>query len=298
MAITEVTTEDGRTLEVMVADRREGLPLVFHNGLPSAVVPYPPFDEAAESNDMYVVTYSRPGYGASTPWPEDRDPQIADDVADTRLILDTLGIEEFVTLGWSGGGPRALATAALMPDRCLAAASLAGVAPVGEGGMSREAWVQDMGPENVRDFDAAVAGREVLRPVMAAEVEEFKDVTRDDIVAAFGQLVTEVDAAALTGEFAEYVASDFRRSVENGMAGIFEDTLMVTRPWGFDLGSIPVPVAVWQGRHDAMVPYGHGQWLAENVSGAQARLFEDEGHLTLVRQLPAILADLRELAGR
>ena len=298
MAITDVTTDDGRRLEVMVADRREGLPLLFHNGLPSAVVPYQPFDDAAEANGMYVVTYSRPGYGASTPWPEEREPQIADDVADTRVILDSLGIDEFVTLGWSGGGPRALATAALLPERCLAAASLAGVAPVGEGGMSREAWVVDMGPENVRDLDAAVAGREVLRPIMAREAEEFEAVTRDDIVAAFGQLVTEVDAAALTGEFAEYIAADFRRSVERGMAGIFEDTMMIARPWGFDLRSIDLPVAIWQGRHDAMVPFGHGQWLSQNVPGAHARLFDDEGHLTLVRKLPEILGDLRRLAGR
>ena len=298
MAITEVTTDDGRTLEVMAPDRRDGLPLLFHNGLPSAVVPYQPFDEAAEANGMYVVTYSRPGYGTSTPWPEDREPQIADDVSDTRCILDTLGIEEFVTLGWSGGGPRALASAALMPDRCLAAASLAGVAPVGEDGMDHDSWVEDMGPENVRDFEAALAGREVLRPIMAAEVEEFKDVTAEDIVAAFGELLSEVDAAALTGEFAEYVATDFRRSVERGMAGIFEDSLMVARPWGFDVRSINVPVAIWQGRHDAMVPFGHGQWLADNVSDAEARLFDDEGHLTLVRKLPEILADLRRLAGR
>jgi pimeloyl-ACP methyl ester carboxylesterase len=246
---------------------------------------------------MYVVTYSRPGYGGSTPWPEDRDPVVADDVADTAAILDALGIHEFVTLGWSGGGPRALATAALLPGRCRGAASLAGVAPVGAGGMDQDAWERDMGPENVRDFRAALVGRETLRPIMEQEVTEMAAVTAEDVRAAFGQLLTPVDAAVLTGEFAEFIARDFRRSCEQGVAGILEDTMMVARPWGFDLAAIDVPVAVWQGRHDAMVPYGHGQWLAEHVPGARARLSEDEGHLTLVRQLDRILADLREIAG-
>jgi pimeloyl-ACP methyl ester carboxylesterase len=116
--ITTVAAEDGRNLEVMVADDRVGTPLLFHNGLPSAVVPFAPLDDAAAANGMYVVTYSRPGYGGSTPWPEEREPLVADDVADTVSILDALGIDEFVTLGWSGGGPRALATAALPPVRC------------------------------------------------------------------------------------------------------------------------------------------------------------------------------------
>lgn len=295
--ITTVAAGDGRKLEVLVADDPVGTPLLFHNGLPSAVVPFAPLDDAAAVNGMYVVTYSRPGYGGSTPWPEDRDPVVADDVADTATILDALGIDDFVTLGWSGGGPRALATAALLPGRCRGAVSLAGVAPVGEGGMDQEAWERDMGPENVRDFRAALAGRDVLRPILEQEVAEMAAVTAGDITAAFGQLLTEVDAAVLTGEFAHFMAEDFHRSCEQGVAGILEDTLMISRPWGFDLASVDVPVAVWQGRQDAMVPFGHGQWLAEHVRGARARLFDDEGHLTLVRQLDRILGDLREIAG-
>ena len=295
--ITTVAAEDGRKLEVMVADHPVGKPLLFHNGLPSAVVPFPPMDDAAAANGMYVVTYSRPGYGGSTPWPEEREPVVADDVADTLTILDALGIDDFVTLGWSGGGPRALAMAALLPRRCRGAVSLAGVAPVGEGGMDQEAWERDMGPENVRDFRAALAGRDALRPIMEQAVAEMAGVTGKEITAAFGQLLTEVDAAVLTGEFADFMAEDFHRSCEQGAAGILEDTLMITRPWGFDLASVDVPVAVWQGRQDAMVPFGHGQWLAEHVPGARARLFDDEGHLTLVRQLDRILGDLREISG-
>ena len=130
---------------------------------------------------------------------------------------------------------------------------------------------------------------ETLPPVFKA--------TRDDIEAAFGSLVTDVDAAYLTDDFADYVARSFRRSGVQGVVGARDDGLALVAPWGFDLATITVPVAVWQGRQDAMVPFAHGQWLAEHVAGATAHLFEDEGHLSLFSQLDRLLADLKDKAG-
>ena len=75
------------------------------------------------------------------------------------------------------------------------------------------------------------------------------------------------------------------------------DGLAAVAPWGFDVGSITVPVAVWQGREDAMVPFAHGEWLATHVKGATPHLFDDEGHLSLFAKLDEILADLKRLAG-
>ena len=70
------------------------------------------------------------------------------------------------------------------------------------------------------------------------------------------------------------------------------------RSWGFDVGDIRVPVAVYQGRQDAMVPYAHGEWLAAHVPGTEAHLTDDDGHLTwVITGLPGILTDLKRLAG-
>ena len=79
--------------------------------------------------------------------------------------------------------------------------------------------------------------------------------------------------------------------------GVRDDSLAIVAPWGFGLDDLTVPVAVWQGREDAMVPFSHGEWLAANVAGAQAHLFEDEGHLSLFAQMDALLDDLKGLAG-
>ncbi len=293
MATTTLTLPDGRELEYLTGGDENGFPLLYHSGTPSAAVEYAPLSQAAGQAGLRLVTYSRPGYGASTPRPDDSAPVMADDVADSVLLLDALGVRDFVTLGWSGGGPRALGCAALLADRCRAATSLAGVAPADGTGLD---FTAGMGPENVRDFDLAARGREELRPVVEQEVAEFGAVTGDDIVAAFGELVDEVDAGALTGELADYLAASFRRSAAQGPVGLLEDNLQVMRPWGFDVGAITVPVSVWQGAHDKMVPFGHGQWLANAVPGARVHLFDDEGHVSLVHRLGEMFAELRELA--
>jgi pimeloyl-ACP methyl ester carboxylesterase len=290
-----VTTSDGRVLEVLDAGAEAGFPLLYHGGTPSAAVPGSPFDEAAAGLGLRLVTYSRPGYGDSTPWPKDRLPvRVADDVPDSLAVLDALGIGEFVTLGWSGGGPRALACAALAPDRCRGAAVLAGVAPYDADGLD---WLAGMGPENVRDFTAAAKGAEALRPYIEEQVREFREVGGEQIVEAFGELVDEVDAAAMTGALADHLAATMRAACRQGPAGYLDDAMAVVQPWGFGLSDIRVPVAVWQGRHDLMVPFTHGEWLAAHLPGAPARLFDDEGHVSLVMQAARVLADLKDLAG-
>lgn len=294
--IENFTLPDGRTLEFLTGGDPDGFPFVFHFGTPTAVVDHAPVSDTVARAGLRLVSYSRPGYGASTPR---RDPgewpvPIAADVDDTTLLLDHLGITDFVTLGWSGGGPRALACGALLPNRCRAVASLAGVAPYGVDGLD---WTAGMGPENVRDFDAARIGREAFRPLADEQAAELAAVTSDDVVAALGGLVDEVDAAALTGEVADHTAAMFRHSVAQGGVGMLEDNLQIVRPWGFDVRDITVPVSIWQGAHDMMVPFDHGRWLAAAIPGARAHLFDDEGHLSLVAKLDEILADLKELAG-
>ena len=112
-----------------------------------------------------------------------------------------------------------------------------------------------------------------------------------------GDLVDEVDAAALSDEIGGAVAASFNHAVAQGPGGMVEDTLQIVQPWGFDLATITVPVSVWQGARDRMVPFAHGRWLAATIPGARAHLFDDEGHISLVTKIDEILADLRSLAG-
>ena len=98
--------------------------------------------------------------------------------------------------------------------------------------------------------------------------------------------------SALHGSLANYLASLFTAALSEGIWGWHDDDLAFVRDWGFPLDGIAVPVTIWQGRQDAMVPYAHGEWLARHVPGARARLLEGEGHLSLVLRFGDVLDDL------
>ncbi len=301
-----IALTDGRTVEVLALGPPGGLPLVVHHGTPGGgLVPYAPKTEQAVRRGLRVIHFSRPGYGRSSPRPGRRVANVADDVAE---ILDALGAETFVTHGTSGGGPHALACAYLLPGRCLAAASISGVAPRDADGLD---WLAGMGPENSEEFGAAESSPGDLTAFLEKEAGALGAITGGDIVAGLGGLIDNADKAVLTGEYADYMAASLRAAVARGVAGWYEDDMAFVSDWGFEIGpsTSPVtgvpdqgdqlaPVAVWQGDQDRMVPFGHGQWLGRHLPGARVHLMPGEGHISLEHHhYDEILADLLDMAG-
>jgi pimeloyl-ACP methyl ester carboxylesterase len=273
---TTVITPYGRSLDVYLAGPPDGDVLLFHSGTPSVPLPYQPAVDLMAERGLRYVAFSRAGYGSSTRRP---DRSVADVVDDARVVLDHVGAEQAVTIGWSGGGPHALACGALMADRIRAVATLASVAPYPADGLD---YLAGMGDENVEEFNAALEGPAALISFKERNWPIFRDVTAEQVAEAFGDLVDAVDRGSLTGEFADYVAACFREALRESYWGWFDDDMAMVRPWGFDLGSIRVPVHIWQGRHDRMVPFAHGEWLAAHIPTAIPHLFDDLGHLTIV----------------
>ena len=273
-------------LEVMRYGPPGGRVLVFHVGTPNAPDEFPLLTDALDERGWQLVAYARPGYAGSA---RREGRSVADAATDVATILDDLGLDRFVTIGWSGGGPHALACAALLPDRCDGAATLGGIAPFGAEGLD---FMAGMGPLNVEEFGAAARSREDLEAFLEPFADVLSRVTGEEVGGSLGGLVDDVDRAALTGELAETMARMLRRAVSDGIDGWFDDDLAFVKPWGFDLSEIAVPVSIWQGAHDRMVPFAHGEWLAAHVPGARAHLYDDEGHVSLVQQLPRILDDL------
>lgn len=292
-----ITLPGGRNLDVLTAGPARGLPLVLHEGTPVGLVLYPPMVRAAEIRGLRVILIARPGYEASAPTPGRR---VVDVAADTAAVLDELGADTFVTLGCSGGGPHALACAAVFPGRCLAAASIGGIAPYDVKSLD---WLAGMGPENFYKFAAAVRGEAALTGFIDRMAVVMSTVTGASVAQSLGSLVSDVDRAVLTGEFADHLAAGFRASINGGIVGWRDDYLAFVNDWGFSLGGgaepgqVMSPVAVWHGGQDRMVPFAHGQWLAANIPGARAHLLPGEGHLSLrISSFGWILDDLLELA--
>jgi pimeloyl-ACP methyl ester carboxylesterase len=266
-----VPAPGGRELEVVVAGRPGGRPLVFHNGTPGGLVAYGPMSGQVADRGLALVMYARPGYGRSTPQP---GRTVADAAADTAAVLDHLEAGPFLTAGWSGGGPHALACAALLPDRCLAAASLAGVAPYGAAGLD---WLAKR--ENIQEFGTAVAGPGRWRPL--SELNGLRGLTaagrRGDGRPAVGRRSRRSRAAAA------YLAESTQAGLEADR-GWRDDDLAFVADWGFSLATLasgPVPLSSWQGGQDRMVPGSHGAWLAGQLPGARTHLLPAAGHLTL-----------------
>jgi pimeloyl-ACP methyl ester carboxylesterase len=280
-----------RLLNGWVGGANDGTALVFHSGTPFPPVQWGSLDAAARDRGLRLITYARPGYSGSTRHP---GRSVADAAGDTGAVLDELGIGKFMVLGHSGGGPHALACAALLPSRCEAALSLAGVAPFEADDLD---WMAGMGDENVEEFTTVLKGEEILRPYLTAYAEHFSEVTAEDVEASLAGLISEVDSAALTGELAEMMARSMQRAAKDGIEGWIDDDLAFAKSWGFDLKVIRVPVGVWQGRHDRMVPFAHGEWLHSNIETSKSRLLDNEGHISLLTdRLGDIITDLVELA--
>jgi pimeloyl-ACP methyl ester carboxylesterase len=230
----------------------------------------------ADDGNLFLVTTSRAGYGKSTRL-EGRD--VASVVNDARAALDALGRSDYVAVGWSGGGPHALACAALDTPRCLAAWSLAGVVPT----TADFDWTDGMGPENVAEFALAKEGGPEYEAAMEAASEAFGAATKDNIVELFGGLLSEPDRAAFEPETRreDFVAS-VRQGFEFGWLGFHDDDQAMIKEWGFDPATITVPVAVWFGDHDLMVPRTHGEWLVEKLPTASSHFFAGDGHVSVV----------------
>jgi pimeloyl-ACP methyl ester carboxylesterase len=284
----DLALPDGRTIEFAVTGAEAHDLLIYHHGTPSAGDIFGPTAETAAEHGFRVASYSRPGYAGSS---RRAGRSVADCATDTAALADHLGADHFYTVGASGGGPHALACAALLPGRVLSCATIAGVGPYGVPDLD---FLDGMAPENHEEFGAALTGEAALQTYLEGEDAAFSAVTGPDLANALGQLVSDVDKAVLTGDYADFLADSLHRATANGIWGWFDDDVAFTSDWGFDLIAITVPVTVWQGAKDMMVPLRHGQWLAAHVNGATAELRPEHGHLSLaLAHLGAILDALR-----
>jgi pimeloyl-ACP methyl ester carboxylesterase len=286
-----IQTADGRDIEFLTAGPEDGRPLVVHEGTPVGLVVNSRLGAAAAERGLRLVQIARPGYLGSTPQPGRRVADIAKDVV---AVLDGIESDTFVSIGFSGGGPHSIACAALLPGRCLAAASVAGVGPYGVEGLD---FLTGMGPENVEEFSLALQGEEALTPFLEKEAAALRAITGEQIVDALAGLISGADAAVLTGAFADSLAAGLRSAVSNGIAGWRDDDLAFAADWGFWPDTHAAPIAIWQGDQDNMVPFAHGQWLAAQIPGARVHLEPGAGHLTMtVTAIDAILDELLALS--
>ena len=264
---------DGRTLDVQVSGPADGVPLVWHHGTPGCSFQSAQKQAVVAGHGMRLVTYSRAGAAGST---RNKGRTVADIAADVAAIADRLGAERIFTGGQSGGGPHALATGAGLPDRVLAVLAVCSVKPY----VGQPDFLDGMGEANVEEFGLALEGEDALLPFLETDRAGIIDADVDSVVSTLDSLLPDVDRAVLNGEVGADLLANLAGGVQE-LYGWLDDDLAFTRGWGFALDEIRVPTYLWQGSADLMVPFHHGQWLAQHIPGVVPHLIDSEGHLSI-----------------
>jgi pimeloyl-ACP methyl ester carboxylesterase len=264
----------GRELEVLDNGVDSTRAIVFHHGTPASASLWSQWFTYAAEAGIRAISYSRAGYGTS-----DRDygRSIVSVNKDISEVLESKGIEKFVAIGWSGGGPHALANTLL--ENNVGAITLAGVGAYGVDDLD---FLEGMAQENYDEFGASLQGEDVIQQWFIDNASVFKSAGGAEIREAFGGLISDADKKSMEGSFADVIAAAIRSGLAVSFDGWVDDDVAFTKPWGFDLSSINKPVKIWQGDQDFMVPHAHSHWLKKHISTAELTFIPGQGHVTLL----------------
>jgi pimeloyl-ACP methyl ester carboxylesterase len=257
MTTHELLTPDGRLLRYCLYGPADGLPLFSLNGTPDTRWVRPQAVAAFADAGFRVLVHDRPGYGGSTRHP---GRTVADAVSDVRTLADALGWDHFAVTGFSGGGPHALACAALLPTRVTRCAAMMSPAPYDAPGLD---FFHGMTPHDVHEYTLARDGDPALRPLI--------ERTGREAVARVerGEPMLPAPAAPATAPDPGRIAR-IRAMWLDSHDGWADDMTALTRPWGFDVRDITTPTSIWYGLSDTSVPRRHGDWLRAHVPHAES----------------------------
>jgi pimeloyl-ACP methyl ester carboxylesterase len=292
MEMETLRLEHGRTLEFCRSGPEDAETLlVLHVGSPCAAVEVPNITSAAAARGVRTVSYSRASYGGSTRRMSRTE---ADEAENTASLADHLGASTFLVAGWSGGGPPALACAALLPDRVRSCAVLAGSSPPDEVGEAWFGWWSDEDRGELRAlgtsppdpfikvYEEAAVPLATITSLGLAEWPEGPNEDRETLERS--------------PDLAEALADSMRRAVARGVDGWIDDSVAVSRPWGFTMSDIGVPVTIRHGDIDRLVQVNHGRWLAEHIPGARAQILPGHGHVSIAEPFDEVMDALLETA--
>jgi len=278
-----ISMEDGRKICVLEAGQPDGVPVLVLRGTPQSKLLYDGWVEDAQSRGIRLIGYERPGYGGSS---VQRGRKVANAANDVAAIARELGLQRLFIWGVSGGGPHALACAALLPDLVAAAAVIASPAPYPAEGLD---YFAGTGETNIALTRAALKSREACE--RCVEADELLRATPETVVEALHSLLCPADAVVSAMDFAHFVVRSVREGCGTRRDGWVDDEMALVMPWGFELSQIRMPILLMHGGQDLMVPISHGKWLADRIPRVEARLLPEDGHISLsVGRIPEVHA--------
>ena len=268
---TKISLSDGRSLAWRQYGDPTGYPIIFTHGVFNSRLFEPAWDKTQELTEgcgARLIAVDRPGYGHSDFFP---DRSYLSWAADVTQLSDHLQLEKFAVLGYSSGGPSALACAQLLPERVSACGICSSDGPYVEMGGGLVELMH--GSSRLNQEDA-------LRNATKAH---------DELAEGYGGMKKK--------DRAEIALADLAESVRQGIdSGPTQDGQLESAEWGVDLGAIKVPVLLWHGTDDKDVPVAVGRYLADKLATCESEIVEGENHTMIRRRWGAILTSIIETA--
>ncbi|CAB5240462.1 unannotated protein [freshwater metagenome] len=269
-----LSLKDGRTLQWADNGIDSDSALIFHHGTTIALDVWQSWLDDAASHNKRAIAVNRPGIGQSSRFQGRR---IIDDVSDTRELLEHLKIKSFVSIGWSGGGARALGTGLI--QGCIAVHTIAGISPINFDDAESITWLS---PERgskienfLQDFGAILEDRRI-------QYEEDLAVTHESLLEIISGLPNFELHHDRYLKFSHDLFNAIAPTLVNGPETDCDDYLANISSWGFTLLEVNVPVTLWHGEIDEDVVLDRGKFLNSQLPQSKLNTFDDQGHVTIV----------------
>jgi pimeloyl-ACP methyl ester carboxylesterase len=278
-----IILKDGRTLAYSEHGNPHGKPVFFFHGTPGSRFFHPP-DEVTTRLGVRLLTTDRPGYGESAFQP---GRSLLDWPNDIAQLADSLGIEKFAVVGHSGGGPHTLACAFALPERITVATILSGAGPVDAPGATNGVTLMNKLGFKFGQYIPWPIGRAITslvfrercaNPAKYMDNDKTRPPADEEIIGR--------------PEIRELCVKTEVEAFRFGLKGMAWDVRLITRPWGFPLEEIEVPVRIWHGTADNVTSIRMAQYMAGKIPNSQLTICPDEGHMLLIPHWAEILSQL------
>ncbi|HEY6474757.1 MAG TPA: alpha/beta fold hydrolase [Acidimicrobiales bacterium] len=269
---------DGRRIECHSYGDPGGFPVLYCHGGLSAPVDVAFADDAARERGVRIVAPARPGIGSSD---RCRDRCVADWASDMSAVVAALDIERFSVLGWSAGGPFALAVAAGLAPLVVHAATVGGMAPLRPPLSARQLGLR---LDQVL-FPLATRSRSLAAVVVRVSALAPAGVERSVLLRS----LPPEDRAVVEKMTPAEVADGLHDALRHGPGGIADDYGVLAAEWGFELADVSGPATVFQGAADTLLPMSHAEALAAQLPAGRLEVVEGAGHFVLRPHLGRVL---------
>ncbi|MCU1426299.1 MAG: alpha/beta hydrolase fold protein [Actinomycetia bacterium] len=261
-----------------------GFPVIALHGTPASGAGFLFAHESARAHGLRLLAPDRPGVGRSDLVKRRPVRAYASDLAE---FADALGIDRFAVLGYSGGGPFACAAAYGLPHRVQSVAVVAGAGQIGVWATPRESDVMDWFFMRAARYSPFVASG--LLWMVAEVAKRVPQIPSLSIARELGEADRDAFASPVNREAAVRMFTD---AFVRGSRGAVDDYAAIAEPWGFDVEDIRVPIYVFQGDADTIVPLAHAEALTERVPDAKLVVWPGAGHFGVITHIDEVFTSL------